>query len=256
MIQNIWTPKKRCNYPKIWLVSSVIVSKRGRQNGKQHRPRSDYSDSDLGLSAVWSGSTLFAQTCLYENLGTLLYLPSVDSSWSSICANWMHLFPFIEVSGLFNFKVTWAKDSSLQGEGWYTVFTSIRSSISVRRPHSLNIFSSETTGPIKAKFHMASPCDGGMKVCSNGPGQMTKLATMPIYGKNLKKSSPEPKDWWPSNLICSIRYSCTTKFVEMMTLGWPWHILQQGQIWSLMLLYEKKVKQWIFQKLLLSVIWN
>ena len=33
-------------------------------------------------------------------------------------------------------------------------------------------------------------------------------------------------------------------------------ILQQGQIWSLMLLYGKKVKQWIFQKLLSSMIWT
>ena len=29
--------------------------------------------------------------------------------------------------------------------------------------------------------------DGGTKVCSNGPGHMTKMAAMPIYGKNLKK---------------------------------------------------------------------
>ena len=49
-----------------------------------------------------------------------------------------------------------------------------------------NIFSSETTGPIEAKFHMEPPWDGGTKVCSNGPGHMTKMATMPIYGKNLK----------------------------------------------------------------------
>ena len=28
--------------------------------------------------------------------------------------------------------------------------------------------------------------DGGTKVCSNGPGHMTKMAAMPIYGKNLK----------------------------------------------------------------------
>ena len=34
---------------------------------------------------------------------------------------------------------------------------------------------------------------GGMKVYSNGPGHMTKMAAMPIYGKNLKKSSPESK---------------------------------------------------------------
>ena len=54
------------------------------------------------------------------------------------------------------------------------------------RPHSLNIFSLETTGPIKFKFHMELLWDGGTNVCSNGPGHMTKMATMPIYGKNLK----------------------------------------------------------------------
>ena len=44
---------------------------------------------------------------------------------------------------------------------------------------------SETTGPIEAKFHMEPPLEGGTKVCSNGPGHMTKMAAMPIYGKNL-----------------------------------------------------------------------
>ena len=53
--------------------------------------------------------------------------------------------------------------------------------------------SSETTGSIEAKFHMEPPWDGGTKVCSNGPGHMTKMAAIPIYGKKLKKSSPEPK---------------------------------------------------------------
>ena len=56
-----------------------------------------------------------------------------------------------------------------------------------RRPHSLNIFSSETTGPIKFKFHMELLWVGGTNVSSNGPGHMTKMATMPIYGKKLKK---------------------------------------------------------------------
>ena len=56
-----------------------------------------------------------------------------------------------------------------------------------------NIFSSETTRLIEAKFHVEPPWDGGTKVCSNGPGHMTKMAAMPIYGKNLKKSSLEPK---------------------------------------------------------------
>ena len=33
---------------------------------------------------------------------------------------------------------------------------------------------------------MESPWDRETKVCSNGPGHMTKTAVMPIYGKNLK----------------------------------------------------------------------
>ena len=40
--------------------------------------------------------------------------------------------------------------------------------------------------------------------------------------KTLKKSSLEPKDQWPWNLIRSIKYWSTTKYVQMMTLGWPW----------------------------------
>ena len=35
--------------------------------------------------------------------------------------------------------------------------------------------------------------DRGTKVCLNGPGHMTKMAAMHIYGKILKKFSPEPK---------------------------------------------------------------
>ena len=62
---------------------------------------------------------------------------------------------------------------------------------------------------------------------------MTKMAAMPIYGKNLKKSSsPEPIDRWPWNLVCSIVYVSTTKIVQIISLGWPWPILPQGQIWS------------------------
>ena len=48
----------------------------------------------------------------------------------------------------------------------------------------LNFFSSITNKPIEAKFHMESPWDEGTKVCSNGPGHMTKMAIMPVYRKN------------------------------------------------------------------------
>ena len=63
-----------------------------------------------------------------------------------------------------------------------------------RRPSTiLNVFSSETARPIKAKFYVEPPWERGTKVYINGPGHMTKMAAMPIYGKNLKKSSPEPE---------------------------------------------------------------
>ena len=70
---------------------------------------------------------------------------------------------------------------------------------SVHHPFTFsNIFSSETALPIKAKFYVEPPWEGGTKVCINGPGHMTKMAAMPIYGKNLKKSSsPEPAGRFP-----------------------------------------------------------
>ena len=37
---------------------------------------------------------------------------------------------------------------------------------------------------------------------------MTKMAAMPIYGKNPSKSSPEPASPFPRNLVCSIGDSC------------------------------------------------
>ena len=57
-----------------------------------------------------------------------------------------------------------------------------------------NFLSLETSRPIEAKFHVEPPWDRGMKVYSNGLCHLTNMAAMPIYGKNLKKSSSlEPK---------------------------------------------------------------
>ena len=35
------------------------------------------------------------------------------------------------------------------------------------------------------------------------------------------------KGRWPWNLVCSIEYWSTTKYIQMITLGWPWLILRQ-----------------------------
>ena len=59
-----------------------------------------------------------------------------------------------------------------------------------------------------------------MKIYTNELGHMTNMAAMPIYSKNLKKSSsPEPIDRRPGNLVCSIVYGSTTKIIQISTLG-------------------------------------
>ena len=68
-----------------------------------------------------------------------------------------------------------------------------------------------------------------MNIYTNELGQMTNMATMPIYGENIKKSSsPEAIGRWPWKLVCSFVYASTTKVVQIMTLGWSWPILRQG----------------------------
>ena len=62
----------------------------------------------------------------------------------------------------------------------------VRQSVPVRRPQCSNIFS-ETAWMIKAKFYVEPPWVGGTKVYINGPGHMTKMAAMPIFGKNPSK---------------------------------------------------------------------
>ena len=64
-------------------------------------------------------------------------------------------------------------------------YTNAPASVVVRRQQCSNIFFSETAWPIKAKLHAEPPWEGGTKVYINGPSHMTKMAAMPIYGKNL-----------------------------------------------------------------------
>ena len=49
--------------------------------------------------------------------------------------------------------------------------------------------SSGTTGPIIVKLDVKPPWDGRTKVCSTGPGHMTKNAVMPVYG-NQRTNGP------------------------------------------------------------------
>ena len=57
---------------------------------------------------------------------------------------------------------------------------------------------------------------------------MTKMAAMQINGKNHKNLLRNQKAD-DLEMVCSMGYSSTTKFVRMMTQGWPWPILLQDQ---------------------------
>ena len=50
-----------------------------------------------------------------------------------------------------------------------------------------NIVFSQTIGPIELKFPVKTPYDKSAKLYTKYVGHMTKMATMPIYGKNLVK---------------------------------------------------------------------
>ena len=56
--------------------------------------------------------------------------------------------------------------------------------------------------PIKAKFCVEPPWVGGTKVCLQHLGHMTKMATMPIYGKNPSKIFSGTD--FQESLVCSI----------------------------------------------------
>ena len=65
--------------------------------------------------------------------------------------------------------------------------------------HSLNLvkghsdfkvntcFFTETVGRFGTKIHMKAEVRMGMIICTNELGHMTNMATMPIYGKNVRK---------------------------------------------------------------------
>ena len=103
-------------------------------------------------------------------------------------------------------------------------------------------FPQSNTRSFEAKFHSKPPWDVRMKMCSDVPDHITKMASRPIYDEYLEKSpSSEPRGRWPWNLVYSIGYSSTTKCVQMMILDSPWPFLWHGQICFLMLLHTSPV---------------
>ena len=67
--------------------------------------------------------------------------------------------------------------------------------------HFQRYFISKATWLIKGKVHMEPPWEVREKIYINGPGHITKMATLPIYGKNLQifllqNQMPYDHDTW------------------------------------------------------------
>ena len=76
-----------------------------------------------------------------------------------------------------------------------------------RRPSvAHNAQTSSSQKPLgKTKYYVEPPWVGRTKFCSRHVGHMTKMAAMPIYGKNPSKSSSmAPLDRFQRNFVCSI----------------------------------------------------
>ena len=69
------TQKICCNHSKIWTIG--LYHRVMSPNNADGMANSVDPDQTAPLGAVWSGSALFAQAYLSENLGSLRYLPNL-----------------------------------------------------------------------------------------------------------------------------------------------------------------------------------
>ena len=58
-------------------------------------------DQTAILGAVWSGSTLFAQTCLSENVGISRYAPLKKSEWNLVSKIWARGVKLGQLTGVY-----------------------------------------------------------------------------------------------------------------------------------------------------------
>ena len=78
---------------------------------------------------------------------------------------------------------------------------------------------SKTTGSIELKFHTKIPHDKLAIIYTICFGLITKMATMPIYGKNHLKIPERTRRRMNLGFVCSIGKKSPTKIAQMMILG-------------------------------------
>ena len=89
---------------------------------------------------------------------------------------------------------------------------SVRRPASVVRPFTFsNIFSSETAWPIKVKFYVEPPWEGGTKVYINGPGHMPKMAATP-------SEKVKTVDFSETIEVCDLKVGRYRQIIDFMKL--------------------------------------
>ena len=151
----------------------------------QRRLRSDWADAQADLSLCWAHRSFcwFCYEAAHFIQWFIRFLHCFDlfgKDCDVFLAMILETKSCDHMFGIFSSP----EPSGSQGELIVYPYSGVRCRRR-RLQQCLNIFSSETALPIKAKFYVEPPWEGGTKLCINGPGHMTKIAAMPIYGKNL-----------------------------------------------------------------------
>ena len=119
---------------------------------------------------------------------------------------------------------------------------------------NFSIFSSETTGPIEAKFHNGASLGWGNKNLLNGAGHMTKMAAMPIYGKNLKQNlllqNPKVDDletWYAAlgtRVLSGLTLTYFTAKSNLVPYAFVWEKCKTMDFSETILVCDHKVNSW------------
>ena len=111
--------------------------------------------------------------------------------------------------------------------------------------HFQKDFFCEAPGPFVIILRVWLPETLGTKVCSNGPGHMTKVVAMPIYGKNPFKSFSRIKG--PMALGLGMQHWRLRPYQVCSTdgTGMTLTYFMARSLWFHSLLYEKMLKQCI-----------
>ena len=155
----------------------------------------------------------------------------------------------------FNHRLSVFSSPELKARWWAYSIGRLRSSV-IRLSTFSNIFSSEDTGPIEVRFYVAALWVGGTRLLQTVMVTWPRWPPCPYMVKTLKnllwnQKADDLETWYAA---------LGTQVLPNSFKWWSWVDLDlfygKVKFGPICFCMGKKVKQWIFQKLLSSMIWN